>query len=747
MFRFLAARTRLLGRPLAGAVAAAALLATPGVALGHAELTSATPAPNGSVAASPDSVDLRFTETIDPATAAVELLDSQGRTVEGVGPATVTADDLGLGATLPDLEAGVYTVSYRVVSSVDGHATEGLYAFLVDPTGAAPPPADSARSTSPSVDAFTVAARWVSLAALLIALGSMLLWAASARPVLEKDGADASPPWRLVGATSSAAAIGLAAYLLLAARPIAGGGTGIPLDVGGAFGWTPFAVAMRVTLVACASVAVLALLAHRRGGLTAWTAMALLVLAVGGTSVAGHVASAAGPIAGLVDSGHLLAVAAWLGGLPAALLLARRGVDRRAALTGAILRRHGPIAMVAAPLVAVTGIVSSPLVAGSGRDLVASDYGNLLVAKGTLLAVALGIGAVNHLALRGRGRAAVAMLVGAELAVGAVAVAAAATMVTIQPASARTAVLAAAPVRPAHFFGEVGPSRVHLAVSLPAPGTQSYRVTARDVETGAPRTDIQKVFLQLAPPTDLELAPERVELEPDSTTDGLWATSGAYTPVAGDWTATVIVRREGERDAALDFALSIENPGAAELGPPPATGMTAPPPLAALWMILPPGLAGWLPAAAALAVLAGLWAVRPSFGREAARGAAAVVFVVATLAAGSRGIVNAANAPLASDLAAQSPMPAATDLDRGRRIYLANCASCHGTDLRGGGSSAGEPAPPPLGPVIADASDAELTYRIAYGVAGTSMPPFAGTLIAEERADLIAFLRDRADDQ
>ena len=49
--------------------------------------------------------------------------------------------------------------------------------------------------------------------------------------------------------------------------------------------------------------------------------------------------------------------------------------------------------------------------------------------------------------------------------------------------------------------------------------------------------------------------------------------------------------------------------------------------------------------------------------------------------------------------------------------------------------------------MIAGASDAELSYRIAYGVAGTSMPPFAGTLIADERADLIAFLRDRADDE
>ena len=733
-------------RQVAVAIAALALFATPGTALAHAELTSATPAPNGSIAASPEAIELHFSETIDRSTARVELLDSQGRVVAGLGPPIVAADDLGITAALPDLEPGVYTVSYQVVSGEDGHATEGVYAFLVDPTGAAPPPADTARSTSPSVDAFTVAARWVALAALLVALGSMLLWAISARPALEEHGVVAFPPWRLVAWTAAMAAAGVATYLLLAARPIAGTGTGFPLDIAAAFGWSPFAIAMRVAFVACVVVAGIALVARGRGGVLAWLAIGLLVITVMATSAAGHVASTGGPLAGLVDSGHLLAVAAWLGGLPAALVLAARAPERRAALAGTILRRHGPVAMVAAPLVAVTGIVSSPLVVGSARDLVASDYGNLLLAKAILLSVAVGIGAVNHLALRGRGRAAVAMLVGAELAVAALAVGAAATMVTVQPASVRTPVLTGSSVRPAHFFGEVGPSRVHLAVSLPVPGTQSYRVTVRDGETGAPRDDVQKVFLTLAPPANLELATERVELARDPTVDGLWATGGAYTPVAGDWSTTVVIRRQGERDESIAFDLTVENPGVAEVGPPPDTGVIAPPPLAALWGSLPAGPAGWLPAVAALAILAGLWVVRPSFARDLGRGAIAVVFVVATLAAGSRAIVVAANAPSAVELAAQSPLPAPTDLERGRRVYLANCASCHGSDLEGE-TGAEEPAPPPLDEAVTHDSDAELSYRIAYGVAGTSMPSFAGLLTADERSDLIAYLRDQTVDR
>ena len=53
---------------------------------------------------------------------------------------------------------------------------------------------------------------------------------------------------------------------------------------------------------------------------------------------------------------------------------------------------------------------------------------------------------------------------------------------------------------------------------------------------------------------------------------------------------------------------------------------------------------------------------------------------------------------------------------------------------------------PPAGGIVdavrrTDAAD--LSYRIAYGVAGTPMPAFAGTLTQDERWALVAYLRDR----
>jgi copper transport protein len=728
---------------VAACLALLAIAHAPGTARAHADLATAEPAPNGSVVEAPERLRLTFTEAVDAATAAVTLLDTRQEAVPGVGSVEVSDDGLTITVPLPRLEPGVFTVSYQVVSRVDGHATAGIYAFLVDPTGSGAPPADSAVERSPSVDAYTVTARWVALAALLVAMGSLVLWRTSGRDVLHGHAADSGAPWNLVAGAAVAGAAGLALYLWLAARPIESAGTGIPLDVAGAFGWSPFAIAMRVTVSASIAAGLAAVVAGRTGWPGWFPIVAgLLATALGGMSLAGHAAAAGGLAFAALDWGHLLGAAAWLGGLPAAFVLARRARADGGGILSRILRRHGRVALVAAPVVVLTGIANSPLVLGRARDLVGSDYGNLLLAKAALVGMALGIGAVNHLALRGRGRTALGVLVGAELIVAALAVSAAATMVTIQPAAARQPVVNAPPVAPAHYAATLDHAQVHLAVSLPAPGTQSYRVTIRHPgSTASP--PVQKVFLAFTPPSDADLPSERVELEPDEL-GGPWSASGPHTPFVGEWTVELIVRRQGVLDASFAFELDVIDPGPGELGPPPDTGVGVPGPLAAAWAVVPSGPAGWLPGSFALAVLVLAWWLPRGVLRDVGRGAAATALVIAVLAVGSRELVAVANTPSDADLADQPPVVEPV-VERGRELYLANCASCHGVELDGAGPVVTLPRAGPLGELVRSASDGELSYRIAYGVAGTAMPAFAGSLTTAERSDLIGYLRANAE--
>ena len=116
---------------------------------------------------------------------------------------------------------------------------------------------------------------------------------------------------------------------------------------------------------------------------------------------------------------------------------------------------------------------------------------------------------------------------------------------------------------------------------------------------------------------------------------------------------------------------------------------------------------------------------------------------VSVLGAGSRTVIEAANRPEASDLAAYQGGDDPGSAEAGRLIYLANCASCHGADGAGDGPSATLPRPRALQESIAGMSDAEVSYRIANGLAGTPMPAFAASLTEQERRDLVSYLHQR----
>jgi copper transport protein len=738
--------------PWAVLLATVAALLAPSITSAHAELIQATPTPNASLAEAPAEITIAFSEPIDSDAAIIDLLDRSEARIGGVGPVEVEADGRLARAPLPPLDPGTYTVSYQVISAVDGHATTGRYAFLVDPTGAGAPPTTPVTATSPSVDALTVAARWLALVGLVVAAGSLIGWW-RARPVLAADlPGGTGPTWRLVAASAAVAAVGVAGYLWLAARPIrdALGADGVDLgiDPAGAFGWSPFAIAMRVSLVAAIATVIIALLARGRSdGRGARAAGMLLAVALGGMSVAAHATSYGGPAFAVLDWLHLLAVAAWLGALPSVFVLARRarGRDPGPRSVGrALLRRHGGLALVAVPVVALTGIANSPLVLGTPRDLVASDYGNLVLAKATLLAVAVGIGAVNHLALRGRGRAATAALVLTELAVAAVAVGVAATMVTIQPASARQPVVVAPPVNPAHLFGEVGDSDVHATVTPPAPGAQAIQVSITERETGVPRPDVAGVVAELVPGPGVAAEPTTVELDEADTVPGLFGAAGTFTPAAGDWGIELAIALDDGSEDRLAFDLPIVDPAPPEPVPPSVTGIAVPAPIAAVWSVLPRGLAAWLVPLVAALLLFAIGRRRPSGATRVTRIGLVAVLLVTGVGAASRSIVDAANRPTDDALAATPPASAsAADIARGEGIYLANCASCHGRDGAGDGPIVTSPPAGDLPDAVRRTNAADLSYRIAYGVAGTPMPAFAGTLTRDERWALIAYLRDR----
>jgi copper transport protein len=766
-------------RPRADAIAilvgmAWAMLA-PALVTAHAELVSSNPAANSSLRESPPTLTMTFSEAVDPATASIQLLDDLQNQVPGVGTVKVDASGLVTTVSLPRLAPGVYTVNYRVTSAVDGHVGAGIWAFLIDPTGTQPPPAISAQSSSPSGDALTVIFRWLALLTGLALLGLPLFWLASARPALHARDLSAGAPWGAIAILAAIAFGGLAAYLTLAARPFAeatgrhvghGGGGAFPLDFAAPFGATPFATAMRIAEVGMGAAFLIATArwfvldeARRRGvaplrdrdGPILWLIVAAAAIALVGSSLAGHASARGGLLFAGIDWLHLLAVAAWVGTLPGLLLIARRARQlgpEHASLLRDTLRFHSRIALAAAPIVALTGIANSPLVLGNARGLVASTYGNVLLAKVLLFAVAVAIGSANFfLTRRGAVRRTVP-LVTAELVIGVFAVLAASSLVTDQPAASRVPVLTRSAIGALHLYGQVGASTVHTAVILPAPGDQQYEVSVQDADGGAYRTDVQKVILVFSAPTGSGLPDQRVDLT-EGLDPWLWGTSGAYTPIVGDWKLEVLVRRLGERDESASFDLPVTQPLKPAVVPPPDTGIGVPLPLAWLWVALPPGDAGWLvPIGFLLAVVAVsvLERRRQTIGRASPvlRITLVLLAVISGVGVGSRAVAEVANQPPASAAAVRNPIAATNDsIVRGHELYLANCAACHGISGAGDGLTAAGmlPGPGDLASEVPGRTDGELAYLIASGTVATRMPAFSITLSENDRWDLVNYLR------
>jgi mono/diheme cytochrome c family protein len=336
-----------------------------------------------------------------------------------------------------------------------------------------------------------------------------------------------------------------------------------------------------------------------------------------------------------------------------------------------------------------------------------------------------------------------------EMAVAGLAVVAAAGLVTGQPSANRPPVLVASGIGAEHLYGAAGPSTVHVAVNLPAPGDQRYQVSVTDAETGTYRDDVQRVFLEFVPPAASGLAPERAQLEP-SDEPGLWGISGTYTPVVGSWTLDVVVRRAGEPDETVSFPLEVVQALPPQRVPPADTGIGLPLPLGLLWAVLPAGAAAWLVPAALLGGASALFVVarqRPGARALAVtRTVLVVLAVVAGIGAGSRALVAAANAPPPAAAAQPNPVDATEgSVARGENLYLANCASCHGVGGLGDGPAAAGMLPPPgaLPDRVGETTDGALAYRIAVGSGGTRMPAFAATLSENDRWDLVNYLRSR----
>jgi copper transport protein len=153
-------------------------LLVPSLSFAHAVPRTTVPAANAVLQEAPHEIAIRFSERVEPRASSLQVLDSHGMRRDDGAAAVVPGDPWLYHLTLPALAAGVYTVSWRVMSADDGHVTEGAYVFVVG--GAAisgPPEVGQVIAVTGSFDAL---ARWLGMVGAIGLMGmltaSMVFW-------------------------------------------------------------------------------------------------------------------------------------------------------------------------------------------------------------------------------------------------------------------------------------------------------------------------------------------------------------------------------------------------------------------------------------------------------------------------------------------------------------------------------------------------------------------------------------------
>ncbi|KOU32867.1 membrane protein [Streptomyces sp. WM6372] len=393
----------------------AALFTAAGPASAHAALTASDPQDGAVVATAPAQVTLSFSEQVAMGDDSIRVMDPQGRRVDtgelrDMCSGTTVRYGTALHSGLPD---GTYTVAWQAVSA-DSHPVSGAFTFSIGAPSATSVPLPTAQAGGGPVGIAYDIARYAAYAGFTVLVGGaafiLLCW---------RRGAAQRPLQKLIvraWVTLTAATL----VMLVLRTPYTGSGKfADALDLDGLKAVletkTGASLVSRLLLLGAAALFIAVLFgayarraekdrgADKDGGADKEADDLLFGLGIGGTVVAGgiaatwalseHASTGIQPgIAMPADILHLLAVAAWLGGLTALLVALHKvpGIERAA------VQRFSRVAFVSVLVLAVTGVYQSWRQVGSWSALTGTSYGQLLLLKVGLVAVLVAVAYVSR---------------------------------------------------------------------------------------------------------------------------------------------------------------------------------------------------------------------------------------------------------------------------------------------------------------------------------------------------------------
>ena len=375
----------------------------------HANLVRSDPPQNSVLPTSPQQVTLTFSEQVEPRFTSATVYDSNGKRVDNgffIDPKDPTIVTI----SLPVLPSGIYTVVWKAVSATDGHSTSGSFPFgvgnvtiNVEPTQGNNPP-----FTFPSP--IEVVDRWLNLLSEAVYFGGvvfvLLVWMPATATKLssmerESDRKFVARSTKLLKVSVLVALVATIVSLMIQAVAVAGPASVDQLLASAATIITSTRLGMdwvlRVAAI-CAAFLFLNFPSTRKAWIGALANGGFLLLT---TSLASHGAASSAyvPAVNLAsDWLHLLAVSVWVGGLVhfALILTSANGMKQSRGVFAVLIRRFSSLAVLSVGVIGITGLYSLLLEVGSLSALFSTGYGVLLLAKISLFAPMILLGAVNQ---------------------------------------------------------------------------------------------------------------------------------------------------------------------------------------------------------------------------------------------------------------------------------------------------------------------------------------------------------------
>jgi copper transport protein len=364
-----------------------AALVLPSSAFAHATMEKASPGFRERLSTSPRTIVLRFDQFVKAVPGSVHVYSSSG----SVGAVKVRSEGRLLKAWLPKLPTGPYTVRWHVLSG-DGHVVFGVYTFGV--RARAPAATDAFGASGPTRTEHVV--RWLYFLSLAVLVGGLGFRVLVLRGPLA---ARAEKRFYVLTGLGAVATldVGITAFILRAedalqlpfGRLLYGDLSPIARS---RFG-TAF-IAMTIGFALVTALLFLAWLTDRRALLA--PAFAIGLGFASGLSLSGHSAADAGSSwkSELADWAHISAACLWIGGLiMLALVVWPLMPDARRSAFLAFSR----LATVCVGVLLLAGVYLSILRLPRLSDLWATGYGQVLLVKIGLVALALAWGGVHKL--------------------------------------------------------------------------------------------------------------------------------------------------------------------------------------------------------------------------------------------------------------------------------------------------------------------------------------------------------------